>query len=76
LRSNVLREDKGERMDGTWSRSDFTWDGENDRYLCPQGKELRHMRQNFYDPDRIPTEMTPSKYRATKADCQTCPSKA
>ena len=29
--------DKGERTDGTFSRSDFTWDDGNDRYLCPGG---------------------------------------
>jgi len=28
--------DKGERKDGTFSRSDFTWDDENDRYICPR----------------------------------------
>lgn len=27
--------------DGTFSRSDFTWDDENDRYICPGGKEMR-----------------------------------
>jgi hypothetical protein len=68
--------DKGERTDGTLSRSDFTWDDENDRYICPEGKYLRHTRRNYSDPDRISTEMKPRKYRATKADCQACPLKA
>jgi hypothetical protein len=34
--------DKGERTDGTFSRSDFTWDDENDPYICPAGNEMRH----------------------------------
>lgn len=32
--------DKSTRTDGTWSRSDFEWDEQNDRYLCPEGHEL------------------------------------
>lgn len=32
--------DKSQRTDGTWSRGDFTWDGKNDRYICPEGKAL------------------------------------
>ena len=36
--------DKSKRQDGTWSRSDFIWDPENDRYLCPEGKELKRTR--------------------------------
>ena len=31
--------DKSTRTDGTWSRSDFEWDEENDRYVCPEGHE-------------------------------------
>src|SRR5277367_902897 len=27
-----------QRTDGTWSREDFTWDGENNRYICPLAK--------------------------------------
>ncbi len=68
--------DKGERTDGTLSRSDFTWDEENDRYICPDGKDLRHTRRNYSDPERFSTEMKPRRYRAAKADCQACPLKA
>lgn len=42
--------DKSTRTDGTWSRSDFTWDSENDRYLCPEGHELLQPRRNYSDP--------------------------
>lgn len=68
--------DKGERTDGTLSRSDFIWDDESDRYTCPEGQDLRHARRNYSDPGRFPTDMKPRRYRASKADCQTCPLKA
>ena len=67
--------DKSERKDGTWSRSDFTWDEDNDRYICPEGKELRHNRRSYSDPTRATPELKTRKYRALKADCQNCPSK-
>lgn len=67
--------DKSERKDGTWSRADFTWDEDGDRYICPEGKELRHSRRSYSDPSRATPEMKTRKYRALKADCQNCPSK-
>jgi hypothetical protein len=33
--------DKAQRTDGTFSRSDFTYDAELDVYTCPTGKTLR-----------------------------------
>ena len=42
--------DKSERTDGTFSRSDFEWDEDNDRYTCPEGKQLNRTRQNHPDP--------------------------
>ncbi len=68
--------DKSERKDGTWSRSDFTWDEDNDRYLCPEGKELRHNRRKYSDPARSFPGLKARKYRAVRADCLNCPSKA
>ena len=35
--------DKSTRTDGTFSRADFTFDPERDRYTCPAGKELVHI---------------------------------
>jgi hypothetical protein len=32
--------DKSERQDGTFSRSDFSYDPEADAYTCPEGKTL------------------------------------
>jgi len=68
--------DKSERKDGTWSRSDFTWDEDNDRYICPEGIELRHNRRSYSDPTRTTPRLKTRKYRALKADCLNCPSKA
>jgi hypothetical protein len=67
--------DHSKRNDGTWSRSDFTWDEENDRYICPEGKELRHTRRNYSDPARNAPGLKAKNYGALKSDCRDCPSK-
>ena len=67
--------DHSKRKDGTWSRSDFTWDEDNDRYFCPEGKELRHTRRNYSDPARNAPGLKAKNYGALKSDCQNCPSK-
>ena len=59
--------DKSSRKDGTLSRADFTFDAEQNIYLCPQGKPLTttgHLNQGrtLY-------------YRASKFDCEACPLK-
>lgn len=68
--------DHSKRKDGTWSRSDFTWDENNDQYICPEGKELRHTRRNYSDPARNAPGLKAKNYGALKSDCQNCPSKA
>lgn len=67
--------DKSERKDGTFSRSDFEWDEDNDRYICPEGKYLLQSRRNYSDPRRKEPKTGRRRYRATKAICETCPSK-
>jgi hypothetical protein len=37
--------DKGKRSDGTFLRSDFIFDEDNDQYMCPNGKELKRFRR-------------------------------
>src|SRR5271157_5008515 len=37
--------DKSNRTDGTFSRTDFAFDAERDRYTCPAGKELVQFRR-------------------------------
>ncbi len=67
--------DKSARTDGTWSREDFEWDPENNRYICPEGYDLKQFRRNYSDPNRGQTGKGVAKYRARKLACQACPSK-
>jgi len=64
--------DKSERKDGTFSRSDFTYDLASDLYRCPGGKELRQYRRAFRadHPDTPPDDTY--RYRASKMDCDAC----
>jgi len=56
--------DKSEHHDGTFSRTDFVFDVENNQYVCPAGKQLR--------PPRRGQAINPSRYRASVYDCQVC----
>ena len=64
--------DKSERIDGTFSRSDFAYDHAADLYRCPDGKELRRYRRAFRadHPDTPPDNTY--RYRASKMDCDAC----
>ena len=42
--------DHSARTDGTFSRSDFTFDPDADRYICPAGKELVQFRRTYATP--------------------------
>ncbi len=42
--------DKTGRTDGTFSRSDFEWRGEDNEFRCPGGKALRHGLRKFTVP--------------------------
>lgn len=59
--------DKSKREDGTFSREDFTFDPERDVYTCPAGRTLTTTRK-IMDDDHL-------LYRASKLDCDVCPSK-
>ena len=60
--------DKGERTDGTFSRSDFCWKKRRNVYICPNGKLLR-TTGTVHDGRTL-------LYRASKLDCDVCPLKA
>ena len=60
--------DKSERTDGTFGRSDFSFDAENNRYVCPAGKYLK--------PAWRSRQKNPFRYRASLYDCQACPLKS
>ena len=42
--------DKSDRTDGTFSRSDFVFDPDQDHYTCPGGKRLVQYRRSFTNP--------------------------
>jgi transposase len=60
--------DKSERTDGTFGRSAFSFDAQNNRYVCPAGKLLR--------PTWRMKKKNPNMYRASQYDCQACPLKS
>ena len=64
--------DKSNREDGTFSRSDFTYDPDGDLYRCPGGNELKRNRRAFSEPRTDPPPDDTHRYRATKADCDAC----
>jgi transposase len=64
--------DKSERTDGTFSRSDFAFDAQNDLYVCPGGHELRRYRRVFLTPRDGIGKDDAIRYRASKRDCDAC----
>jgi hypothetical protein len=60
--------DKSERSDGTFGRSAFTFEADNNRYVCPAGK--------FLKPAWRSKQKNPFRYRASLYDCQDCPHKS
>ena len=66
--------DKSTRSDGTFSRADFTYDAEADRYGCPDGKPLHRRRRKLSTRwTDMPVETI--NYRVSKKDCGVCPLK-
>lgn len=68
--------DKTERDDGTFSRSDFTWDERADEYRCPGNKPLRREWRAFSKPRTHITKAETIVYRARESDCANCPLKS
>ena len=68
--------DKSNRTDGTFSRADFAFDPERDRYTCPAGKELVQFRRTYATPRSGVTAEGTRLYRASKLDCDVCELKA
>jgi transposase len=60
--------DKSDRKDGTFNRSEFTFDAHANRYTCPAGK--------FLKPTWRMKKRNPNMYRASQLDCQLCPLKS
>ena len=64
--------DKSTRTDGTFSRADFTFDPERNRYTCPAGKELVQFRRTYATRRTGITAEGTRLYRASKKDCDVC----
>ena len=64
---HITVRDHSERKDGTFSRDDFTYDVENDVYICPAGKILR-TTGTLHSDDTY-------RYISRKSDCDVCPLK-
>ena len=64
--------DKSNRTDGTFSRSDFVFDAEQDRYTCPGGKQLVQFHRTYATPRSGITKDGTRLYRASKRDCDGC----
>lgn len=67
--------DKSDGKKGLFGRSDFRWQAESDRYICPGGKQLiANMRKRHQQP-HVTKEKT-IIYRAASKDCAGCEYKA
>ena len=72
IEPHVKLMDKSERTDGALSRSDFAFDPEGNRYVCPGGKELRKYHRSFSKPRDGVTKEGTMIYFARKHDCEAC----
>jgi hypothetical protein len=64
--------EKGERDDGTFRRSGFTFDPVSNNYSCPGGKLLKQYRRNFKRQRSGVTKAKTRIYRASQFDCADC----
>lgn len=64
--------DKSNRTNGTFSRTDFTYDHGQDRYICPGGKPLVQYRLPWRQAKARLAKDGLLRYRAVKADCEPC----
>jgi hypothetical protein len=64
--------DKSARTDGTFERSAFTFDPQDDSYVCPGGKRLRPRNRNFAVPRSTVDQDGFIRYRARQQDCSGC----
>ena len=64
--------DKSARRDDTLARSDFTFDHDDDSYICPEGYRLRPFLRNFSKPRSLANADGFIRYRAREKDCAPC----
>lgn len=64
--------EKSARNNGTFERSAFNYDHEDDSYNCPAGNRLRRSNRNFSTPRSGIDKDGSIRYRARQQDCQAC----
>jgi len=64
--------EKGERRDGTFSRSAFDFDAAADHYTCPNDKQLKRYRRSFKQQRSGIGKDQTIRYRAEQRDCAAC----
>lgn len=64
--------DKSVRRDGTFERSDFSYDHGDDSYVCPAGNRLRPRNRNFAQARSDVGQDGFIRYRARQQDCRDC----
>jgi transposase len=64
--------DKSARRNGTFERAAFTYDHDDDSYVCPGGKRLRPRNRNFANPRSNVGQDGFIRYRARQQDCAGC----
>jgi hypothetical protein len=67
--------DKSARRDGTFERDAFTYDHDDDSYICPGGKRLRPRNRNFSTTRGDVDKDGFIRYRARQQDCGGCASR-
>lgn len=68
--------DNSEGKQELFGRSNFTWDPEQDHYLCPAGKSVGRNHRNFKNKRTGITKANTITYRASQSDCGPCPLKS
>jgi transposase len=64
--------DKSARRDDTFERSAFTFDHDDDSYICPAGKRLRQSQRVYSNARQSVDADGMLRYRASKLDCSAC----
>jgi hypothetical protein len=64
--------DHSTRRDDTFERSAFTFDHEDDSYICPAGKRLHQSQRVYSNACQSVDEDGMLRYRASKLDCDAC----
>ena len=64
--------DKSDGKAGLFGRTDFRWEADADRYVCPGGNSLRRNRRKFKKKRTGITKANTIIYRASERDCGNC----